>query len=854
MRLTDPYFAERIRRKYTSGFPEAGRHFYDYADAAMIFYRGGWFDRREGDFRGGMPGHPVLSGRELALKLMLTLRVHEQSGQRLSINWSLINQLILGQVRGISQEVLRRLETEIRRSWEKTGKRAEEKNREKAEEKKREKVEGKNQEKAEGKDWEKAEGKIRESGRQRAEKAAEERNRKDNTGKTEERIWEEIVRKAGKAGYPETEANEKPPAYADIRGELRRSAVIGPVISGSVISRSVISRSVISRTAIFNADIFRSGAPGSDHFVYNINGAELQNRRIESSVPVNPKAAEKDSAEQEVVEKVPAERKAASSEVQTITTELIRQFNMESGQGQRYMRMIPGKTGSSVLSIWANRRRLGKIEGMAEAGLRFSEHKAGREDIILWERKEKAGNPVVLSELSAAVDVIQKRTESTEEKYRYYRHDLRRDEERYERYRASLMEERRSLITQVRLLLGRREAEKLQTYYNAEDLFISDRRNWTGGIEVPNNRLSILADIGRYSGGYAQETAAVYLYRQIIARIENHGFEKGAAALRQTAAGPEAQRVGAIGSGQAAVYRLWRYMALPQRIEEKNRRPSQRLLGGTAKPRLRMKQQGYRLYGQQNRRTSILPGQEEYQNHHLYGQQERRAGILPDRTGYQIGTSYHTIGTSQTTGMSILYEHARLLTGTETFPMGLRNQVYTPEESIYPAAKAFSAALRNQVYTPEENIYPAAKAFSAALRNQVYTPEESVYPAVETFSMGPRNQVYTPEESVYHAVETSPMGLRNQEGFGTAEERWETVRKEYRLGQSRQEQELKETKRQIETISRKIELQEKLMRELKRETEKGKLTKKMDVGSLTRQVMRQMEAELRVEKMRRGLL
>lgn len=65
---------------------------------------------------------------------------------------------------------------------------------------------------------------------------------------------------------------------------------------------------------------------------------------------------------------------------------------------------------------------------------------------------------------------------------------------------------------------------------------------------------------------------------------------------------------------------------------------------------------------------------------------------------------------------------------------------------------------------------------------------------------------------------------------------------------------MEETKKMVRVLKEKIEVQEKVMTELKRNTGQNKIPAQVNINQLTKQVMKKMEEELRVEKMRRGLL
>lgn len=83
---------------------------------------------------------------------------------------------------------------------------------------------------------------------------------------------------------------------------------------------------------------------------------------------------------------------------------------------------------------------------------------------------------------------------------------------------------------------------------------------------------------------------------------------------------------------------------------------------------------------------------------------------------------------------------------------------------------------------------------------------------------------------------------------------WGETQTEFFRKQKAHENQMEETKRLMTTLHKKVEIQEKLLTELKKGVQQGKVPEPININNLTRQVMRKMEDELRIEKMRRGLL
>lgn len=95
MLLINQSFAKRIIEKY-SAFGA-----YDLEQDSLIFYKGG--------FAAGLEG-PSAYYTKLVLNLLLTLRNYGQSGQHLSMNWNMVNQIVMKTVSGLSLQMEKSLE------------------------------------------------------------------------------------------------------------------------------------------------------------------------------------------------------------------------------------------------------------------------------------------------------------------------------------------------------------------------------------------------------------------------------------------------------------------------------------------------------------------------------------------------------------------------------------------------------------------------------------------------------------------------------------------------------------------------------------------------------------------------
>ena len=82
---------------------------------------------------------------------------------------------------------------------------------------------------------------------------------------------------------------------------------------------------------------------------------------------------------------------------------------------------------------------------------------------------------------------------------------------------------------------------------------------------------------------------------------------------------------------------------------------------------------------------------------------------------------------------------------------------------------------------------------------------------------------------------------------------WGEVKTEFLRNQILQENELDETRKTVKRLNEKVEIQDKVMAELKKKATEPAV-QQLNLNHLTKQIMKKMEDELRIEKMRRGLL
>lgn len=99
-----------------------------------------------------------------------------------------------------------------------------------------------------------------------------------------------------------------------------------------------------------------------------------------------------------------------------------------------------------------------------------------------------------------------------------------------------------------------------------------------------------------------------------------------------------------------------------------------------------------------------------------------------------------------------------------------------------------------------------------------------------------------------------PLLLRQRETPAARQGQWTASQTELLLKQTGQEREVNETRKLVETLNEKVEIQEKLVSELRKKTDRANVPVQLNIDQLTRQVSKKMEEDLRLEKMRRGLL
>ena len=119
--------------------------------------------------------------------------------------------------------------------------------------------------------------------------------------------------------------------------------------------------------------------------------------------------------------------------------------------------------------------------------------------------------------------------------------------------------------------------------------------------------------------------------------------------------------------------------------------------------------------------------------------------------------------------------------------------------------------------------------------------QEQTYPELES-----GRQVLSQGQSAWSQPARAPQYHETED--------WAQAETLFLRRQRTQESELEETRRMVKTLNEKLEIQEKLMTELKKGNAQTKIPPQINVNHLTRQVMKKMEEELRLEKMRRGLL
>ena len=152
------------------------------------------------------------------------------------------------------------------------------------------------------------------------------------------------------------------------------------------------------------------------------------------------------------------------------------------------------------------------------------------------------------------------------------------------------------------------------------------------------------------------------------------------------------------------------------------------------------------------------------------------------------------------------------------------------------------------------NLMESSLQRSIALLNpRALLPEEKTQEEPE-----PLPYVKPSEPERIQEVLRTPLQGRNPGVSGAAlsslQSAWGETQTEVFRRQSRQETDLEETKTVVKKLNEKLEIQEKLVAELKKKAGEPGVPSPINVSQLTRQIMKKMESELRTEKMRRGLL
>ena len=97
----NPQFAEQLIRKYS----QFESYYFD--DTTLVFYK---------DAVGAGGGASSAYNTELTLKLLLMFQNYKQSGQRLHINWNMINNAVMKTAAGMSRQMEHSIREVISRS------------------------------------------------------------------------------------------------------------------------------------------------------------------------------------------------------------------------------------------------------------------------------------------------------------------------------------------------------------------------------------------------------------------------------------------------------------------------------------------------------------------------------------------------------------------------------------------------------------------------------------------------------------------------------------------------------------------------------------------------------------------
>lgn len=200
---------------------------------------------------------------------------------------------------------------------------------------------------------------------------------------------------------------------------------------------------------------------------------------------------------------------------------------------------------------------------------------------------------------------------------------------------------------------------------------------------------------------------------------------------------------------------------------------------------------------------------------------------------------------------------ARIASASWDEPESKMSYAYGLEQNrLLQAGSIKSMRLRNFEQTQSLQVRNLEKTQLLRIRNLERMQQSGMRNAEQMRLLQPRDydrlikQKRLSQPEPYHQAQTeyrepAQNGLRSE---------WGEAKTEFLRRQSRQESRIEETRTTVRKLNEKLELQEKLVAELKKQPRQPESAPQLNINVLTKQIMKKMESELRLEKMRRGLL
>lgn len=200
---------------------------------------------------------------------------------------------------------------------------------------------------------------------------------------------------------------------------------------------------------------------------------------------------------------------------------------------------------------------------------------------------------------------------------------------------------------------------------------------------------------------------------------------------------------------------------------------------------------------------------------------------------------------------------ARIAAASWDEPESMMSYAHGLEQNrLLRAGSIKSMRLRNFEQTQSLQVRNLEKTQLLRIRNLDRIQQSGMRNAEQMRLLQPRDydrlikQKRLSQPEPYHQAQTeyrepAQNGLRSE---------WGEAKTEFLRRQSRQESRIEETRTTVRKLNEKLELQEKLVAELKKQPRQPESAPQLNINVLTKQIMKKMESELRLEKMRRGLL